>query len=55
MTKELVVRCECGFETRGTADQAWLSREDQVVMAALSEEWKGALGDYVPEPFRNLI
>ena len=34
---------------------AWLSREDQVVMASLSDEWKRALEGYVPEPFRNLI
>jgi hypothetical protein len=39
----------------GLRHLAWLSREDQVVMAALSDEWKRALEDYVPEPFRNLV
>ena len=38
----------------GLRHLAWLSREDQVVMVALSDEWKRALEDYVPEPFRNL-
>jgi hypothetical protein len=39
----------------GLRHLAWLSREDEVVMAALSDEWKRALADYVPEPFRNLV
>src|SRR5712691_7781629 len=39
----------------GLRHLAWLSREDQVVMATLSDEWKHALEDYVPEPFRNLV
>ena len=39
----------------GLRHLAWLSREDQIVMAALSDEWKRALEDYVPEPFRNLV
>jgi hypothetical protein len=34
---------------------AWLSREDPVVMTTLSAEWKRALEDYVPEPFKNLV
>lgn len=38
----------------GLRHLAWLSREDQIVMATLSDEWKCALEDYVPEPFRNL-
>ena len=38
----------------GLRHLAWLSREDQIVMGALSDEWKRALEDYVPEPFRNL-
>ena len=38
----------------GLRHLAWLSREDQVVMATLSDQWKQALLDYVPEPFRNL-
>ena len=39
----------------GLRHLAWLAREDQVVMAALSGEWKLALADYVPEPFRNIV
>lgn len=39
----------------GLRHLAWLAREDPVVMASLSDEWKRALEDYVPEPFRNLI
>ena len=39
----------------GLRHLAWLSREDQVVMGTLSDEWKHALADYVPEPFRNLV
>jgi hypothetical protein len=38
----------------GLRHLAWLSREDEVVMAALSDEWKRALEDYAPEPFRSL-
>lgn len=38
----------------GLRHLAWLAREDQVVMDALSAEWKQALADYVPEPFRNM-
>ena len=39
----------------GLRHLAWLAREDQVVMAALSDEWKLALASYVPEPFRNIV
>jgi hypothetical protein len=39
----------------GLRHLAWLSKEDQAVIDALSEEWKLALDDYVPEPFRNLV
>ena len=39
----------------GLRHLAWLSKEDPVVMARLSDEWKRALQDYVPEPFRNLV
>ena len=39
----------------GLRHLAWLAREDQVVIAALSEEWKGVLREYVPEPFRNIL
>jgi hypothetical protein len=38
----------------GLRHLAWLAREDQVVMAVLSEEWKGVLAGYIPEPFRNM-
>lgn len=33
---------------------AWLAQDDPVVAAELSEGWRSALADYVPEPFRNL-
>jgi hypothetical protein len=39
----------------GLRHLAWLAREDQIVMSRLSDEWKRALVDYVPEPFRNLV
>jgi hypothetical protein len=39
----------------GLRHLAWLAREDAVVTAALSDEWKLALADYVPEPFRNIV
>jgi hypothetical protein len=39
----------------GLRHLAWLAREDQVVIAALSDEWKLALASYVPEPFRNIV
>ena len=39
----------------GLRHLAWLAREDQVVIRALSEEWKQALAEYVPEPFRNIL
>ena len=39
----------------GLRHLAWLAREDHVVMAALSDDWKVALADYVPEPFRNIV
>jgi hypothetical protein len=38
----------------GLRHLAWLAREDQTVIDALSEEWKGVLAQYVPEPFRNI-
>ena len=38
----------------GLRHMAWLAREDQTVIAALSDEWKLALADYIPEPFRNM-
>jgi hypothetical protein len=39
----------------GLRHLAWLAREDQVVMAALSDEWKRVLAGYIPEPFRNIV
>ena len=38
----------------GLRHLAWLSRDDAVVRATLSEEWHQVLSDYVPEPFRHL-
>jgi hypothetical protein len=39
----------------GLRHLAWLAREDPVVMSVLNDEWKKALADYRPEPFRNLM
>ncbi|MDQ6877930.1 MAG: hypothetical protein M3082_09580 [Candidatus Dormibacteraeota bacterium] len=39
----------------GLRHLAWLAREDQVVIAALSDEWKRVLAGYIPEPFRNIV
>src|SRR5262249_21365724 len=38
----------------GLRHLAWLANDDDVVRAALSDDWKRVLGDYVPEPFRHL-
>lgn len=38
----------------GLRHLAWLAREDDVVMGALTPEWHDALVGYVPEPFRQL-
>jgi hypothetical protein len=38
----------------GLRHLAWLAREDQTVIGLLSPEWKQALAEYVPEPFRNI-
>jgi hypothetical protein len=38
----------------GLRHLAWLAREDPIVIEALNEDWKRALEDYLPEPFRNL-
>ena len=38
----------------GLRHLAWLAREDQTVIGLLSQEWKQALAEYVPEPFRNI-
>jgi len=33
---------------------AWLAEDDAVVAGELSDGWRAALTDYVPEPFRNM-
>ena len=33
---------------------AWLVHDDPVIREHLSDAWRRALADYVPEPFRNL-
>jgi hypothetical protein len=38
----------------GLRHLAWLAQDDPVVAAELSNEWKGVLATYVPEPFRDL-
>jgi hypothetical protein len=38
----------------GLRHLAWLAREDQTVIGALSDEWKVVLAGYIPEPFRNM-
>lgn len=38
----------------GLRHLAWLARDDDVVKKTLSDDWKRALGDYVPEPFRHI-
>jgi hypothetical protein len=38
----------------GLRHLAWLVRDDPVVASRLSEGWREALADYVPEPFRSL-
>ena len=39
----------------GLRHLAWLAREDETVVKLLIEDWKRMLGDYVPEPFRNMV
>jgi hypothetical protein len=39
----------------GLRHLAWLAKEDPVVMGVLNEDWKEALADYRPEPFRNIL
>jgi hypothetical protein len=39
----------------GLRHLAWLAKEDPVVIAALNDDWKRALADYRPEPFRNIV
>jgi hypothetical protein len=38
----------------GLRHMAWLTQDDAAVAAALSDHWREALADYVPEPFRHL-
>ncbi len=38
----------------GLRHLAWLMKDDASVRSALSEDWRHALADYVPEPFRHL-
>jgi hypothetical protein len=38
----------------GLRHLAWLARDDAVVADRLSDGWRRALQDYVPEPFRSL-
>ena len=38
----------------GLRHLAWLVKDDEVVRATLSDEWKRVLGGFVPEPFRHL-
>jgi hypothetical protein len=39
----------------GLRHLAWLAREDPIVMGVLNDDWKRALTDYRPEPFRNMV
>lgn len=39
----------------GLRHLAWLARDDDVVKKTLSDDWKRALRDYVPEPFRHIL
>ena len=39
----------------GLRHLAWLAREDEIVIAALNEDWKRVLAGYRPEPFRNMV
>lgn len=38
----------------GLRHLSWLARDDHTVQAVLNDEWRGALVEYVPEPFRHL-
>jgi hypothetical protein len=38
----------------GLRHLSWLAKEDKVVQAVLSDEWKRLLEGYVPEPFQHL-
>ena len=38
----------------GIRHLAWLAQDDEAVAHRMSPDWRRALGDYVPEPFRSL-
>jgi hypothetical protein len=38
----------------GLRHMAWLARDDAVVAAELTPQWRAILDSYLPEPFRNL-
>jgi hypothetical protein len=38
----------------GLRHLAWLIKDDPIVAERLDEEWRAALGGYMPEPFRHL-
>lgn len=38
----------------GLRHLAWLAVDDETVRTTLSDGWKQALADYVPEPFRHM-
>ncbi len=38
----------------GLRHLSWLAKDDAVVRTVLSDEWKGVLAGYVPEPFQHL-
>jgi hypothetical protein len=38
----------------GLRHLSWLAKDDPVVRTILSDEWKGVLAGYVPEPFQHL-
>jgi hypothetical protein len=38
----------------GLRHLAWLARDDPTVQSLLNDDWKRALTDYVPEPFRHM-
>jgi len=38
----------------GLRHLSWLAQDDPVVRTVLSDDWKGVLAGYVPEPFQHL-
>jgi hypothetical protein len=53
-TKAAGAIAEAQVLEHGLRHLAWLAREDPVVIDLLSGEWKLALTEYTPEPFRNI-